>query len=498
MTNKSETMKLLPITRKEIFEQVYRNAKPNSLLAFGRMANGQDKAYPRPLIMSGPKDAAILVDNLQAKGINPSHLKWNLYGPDLLPESKERADVGKAIRDRAERLIQGGKAGYLKTHTYCLAELAILNIDLDVGREKDCERCVTAKDALETVKAMVEEGLLPPPSLIGHSGRGLYILYVLTDGQGGLPPATKGNKDAFKKAADRIIEVCRGAPCNLNPDPNSKSLVQFFKTPDSRHPKTGERISYHRWLIDENDQCLRRFTLDVLCSVEHPNDVKPSGDLSNDDQSNDVHPNNVQSPVKGSGEAGIVKRPYKKTAKARPDLPFYCRWEELCKLARHRGGIKQGDKKRTMWTSIVYNTARDALIRTKGNGGYDHARAAHEALDWTIGFSDKYFLPPMPETEIRSIAKRNRRNYKNSTLAGILKVTDGEAKAIGLKFIVPESVKKAMKADRKANSKTAQKGKRNAEIARDGQAGMTSGELASKYGLAARQIKRILASSRPA
>lgn len=487
-------MSLIPMSRREVFEELFRYSKTDSLIAYGNIRPDK-KGTPglRPLLACSPATASRTADTLEATGINPSHIRWNLYGIGILPKD-EQQDVSEALQRRLSALVDGGDPKHLFTQAYRLVELVALNVDLDVGTRKDGTKFVTAGMALEIVTKLVHFGKLPAPSMVGFSGQGLYILYVLTACKTGknhhpisaTPEARKAYQEAAEAVIGRCIRISRrfipdGYPPTLNPDMTSKSPVQSFKTPDSRHPKTGEQIRYYRFAIDGRDIELRRYTLEELKRWKIVK--KTAKTLANTSKASWY----------GSGRLNKLfdeqlqhKRKY--TPKAGQEaVPMLRRMEDLERLAIHRGQIPEG--KRSLWAMIIFNTLRDLFIRREHKGDHDSARAA--AIAGTISFNTKCFNPPLSIQDILNESTR-RRDFKNTTLVNLLCVDYTEAVKAGLRFIVPEKrrmeIEEEERRRRKLDSAATKKSIRNEQMIQDFRSGMTVKAVTMKYGLAESRV----------
>lgn len=488
------TLSLIPMSRPEVYAAVFKRARPDALVALGNLRASKrspGSIAPRALTVTRPGDASDTADTLQVHNIDPQYIRWNLYGLGILCPD-ERTDIDATMRRRLDELLGGSPPKHLLTQAYRLAELAALNVDLDVGTRKDGTKFVTADMALEAIEGMVESKALPPPSMVGFSGQGLYILYALRAAAGGstkghrtrLPKADKENQQAFKEATEGIIKRCLrvsrrfipdGYPATLNPDHSSKSPVQWFKNPDSRHPKTGDPIRYYRYAIDDHDREIRRYSLKELLKwrpvkghslPQRPPSYKDDylASLFSDE------PNTKRRYTAKDGQAAI---------------PMVRRLEDLERLALYRGSIPEG--KRSLWALIVYNTFQDAFIRSDCQG--DKERAVSEAVKATVAFSDRHFDPPLPRVDIGQIAAKSRRDFKNRTLVKLLEVDYQEATRAGLQFIIPERLKAERETLKRSTSSTARKETRNQEMIDAFRSGMTAKAVALKYGLSESRVR---------
>ena len=111
--------------------------------------------------------------------------------------------------------------------------VAVLNA---VWADLDTYRCrLSPEQALDALRALRDQGQLPAWSLEIHSGRGVWVLWLLrTDDDGDLPPeATDANKDACRRINAALVERFR----HLGADGNATDLARVARVPLTRNAK---------------------------------------------------------------------------------------------------------------------------------------------------------------------------------------------------------------------------------------------------------------------
>lgn len=516
---------LTPTDRRSLFSSLYASANASALstvLMLGEWREGK----PSPLMPAFVHEVADVAGTLTALGRPPHYIRWNPYRAcAVFPRRRkgEHIDSPEAVRrcidERMERLRRGEHVhlGHLLTGQKGLARLAALHVDLDVGDRGAKGRFPDAVDAWDIVRDMMAGGLLPAPSFVGLSGRGLSLVYALAppnDDGHGIPDASWANMAWFRVAARRLRELCgnpwgdgghappdvsrwgEGVTPSLNPDPMTANPTQPFKTPDAPHPTDSAhgRIAYYRWTgttgreastdAPRGDTSANRFTLhrlatwgmneaDALRAIATAPNGKPKSTLTRQERrAFDVHPTRPGNYRRGESF-----------------LPMQRRLDDLERLAIHRGGVGEG--MRTVWALLVASAWFPILSsRRPGEGKATWAEA--EAKAWA--FNQRHGRPPLTREEFH--VPRPLR-FRNQTIVERLGITDDEAEAAGLRWLVPPGVKALREDERKAHAPTQRKRERNAIILRQRfDEGLTIGEIARQHGITPRSVKRVTASAR--
>ena len=535
----------------DFFKDLWTPASPDGLIAFGTFKGTKTRPlpHPSPLMFSPVREAGRTLGELregkkpkeepertlgelrEPKEPNGLHfVQLNVFGHGLLPHLRERGDIGKTHRERLKALKAKGEPCFLKVCNVNLKEIAAFNLDLDVGREPAAggERLPTADEALKIVLGLVGRGDFPEPSFVGFSGRGLYAGYALAshlednekddvhtlDAIGGsqresvnhfrespygLPEASRENQKAIQGIVRGLAARCK--ELGLNPDSSAANLVQWFKCPDSLHPKTGQPIRFYL----PHGLPMRRYTLREL----EPWSLGKGSTKT-------VLP--CQSEGQGGGHRktkwGRRQRNTKRgqsqgrrnTERGQAAIrPFRKRLKDLEALASHRQPITEGQKRDT-WLWIYFNAVFAVLVRSdfKGNSLRQAARA--EAVAATASFNREFFSPPLPEAVVEDIGKGGCYRFTNETLAERLGVTLDEARSLGLECVAPlerllevrEARKARTKAARRARAKEHREAKKAFNIERLKQMrqardeGKTLKEIALAFALSTSQVKRLL------
>lgn len=99
--------------------------------------------------------------------------------------------------------------------------------------------------ALSAVLEAQDMRLIPPPSLLSLSGRGLWLFYLLVDPKTGLPPEAFPGKAAVYGALNRELRERLSASSEyLQADPNAADASRVTRVPGSRHASVNRRVEF--------------------------------------------------------------------------------------------------------------------------------------------------------------------------------------------------------------------------------------------------------------
>jgi hypothetical protein len=157
--------------------------------------------------------------------------------------------------------------------------------DIDCGRSeaeaKNALEKMTVREVQRRVEDLQDAGAIPPFSIMGHSGRGLYVLWLLRDDRPGLEkqsaPAFNWHIPLWKALQTAIENILIHA--QLPVDAQGKLITQVYRVPGSIHGGTGKRVHY--WVYMQGDEKrIITYTLQELAGLLHL--PSTSGDLPNE------------------------------------------------------------------------------------------------------------------------------------------------------------------------------------------------------------------------
>lgn len=142
-----------------------------------------------------------------------------------------------------------------------IIRLSAAFIDIDCGRSaRDC----SAEDASKGILEMVSIGLLPQPSMLQFSGRGLWAFWLLRDGQepGFSPFANAYNRELWRAIQNRAADVIVSQFPILAIDRGALDAARMTRLNGSINSSCGRRVRYEL-LSGTADEPLR-YTLEDL------------------------------------------------------------------------------------------------------------------------------------------------------------------------------------------------------------------------------------------
>ena len=146
-----------------------------------------------------------------------------------------------------------------------LRYLNCLSCDLDCGRsdldaKSDLEK-VPWRDAQRRVDNLQDMGIIPAISMMGYSGRGLYVIWLL---HGDRDPDHSARAYAHDVVTWKIIQkelMRRLLEVPLPVDLAGSLITQVYRIGGSRHSKTGERARYFIYVQADQNRRLISYTL---------------------------------------------------------------------------------------------------------------------------------------------------------------------------------------------------------------------------------------------
>jgi len=133
-----------------------------------------------------------------------------------------------------------------------LSRLNACYADIDCGRKESDEPGATLHsiEAQYRVELLAHDGVIPQPSMVAHSGRGLYTLWLLRDERNpALPPKAWDDFIAPYKAINRAI-IERLREYALPADVGAHDAARVLRIPGSVHRTAGKPVTFHVRLDD--------------------------------------------------------------------------------------------------------------------------------------------------------------------------------------------------------------------------------------------------------
>ena len=309
-----------------------------------------------------------------------------------------------------------------------VSDLAAICIDCDVGRAAGD---LTAEQAAIAVQqAALVEKTVPIPSMIGFSGRGIYVMFLLHDGQGSVPKCTKKTISEYRQVTMALSQRLS----HLKPDVGiSKNYGSWVKAPGTVDTNTGNRVQYIALFTGSGNA--PRYSFDDFMEVlQIPNAQRWM------EKQRQLESPEVLHVTEGSPPPTKPKRSGK-----RPEAPVLRQIREIELLAPHRGGIREGSRDKVC---MVYGWCCFRLLK------YDHhPNPVAGAMEMLNKFNQAHCNPPLSESEcdyafnlvktIRSDRDKDRpiKTIRTQTLVEWLEVSRTEAEVLGFVSLKPEEAK---------------------------------------------------------
>lgn len=267
-----------------------------------------------------------------------------------------------------------------------LRYLNVAYTDLDVYKAG-----VPVEQAIAAVRSMESAGTIPPASIVVRSGRGVWLMWLLTDPTTGLPPRSYARN--LRQYHD-IQQAIQRRLASVGADPNATDPVRMTRVPGSIHSGTGERVSYD---VRPNASTPHAYTLEGLAhAFGLPVNLKRS--------------TTILKPA-GGIVAGTRKQPgWLNVGRSRV--------RQLLKLQELRGGFSEGVR-----THAAFLLA--SFLSQSGQTAGAIAEQVH-ALGACC-------LPSLSRKECDSIVSstmRRRYRFTNATIADRLSITPQESEQL--------------------------------------------------------------------
>ncbi len=317
-----------------------------------------------------------------------------------------------------------------------LSRLNACYADVDCGRPETEEggADLTWRQAIKQAGELADAGVIPQPSIMARSGRGVYLLWLLRDVKEpeGLPPRAWPEKVTLFKACNRALGE-RLRANTLPADRNATDAARVLRTPGSIHRTAGRRVTY----IIQADQNGKGFVYTLPEMANFLGLLAPGGDLSEEVYSlaqpatyrKTLNPGTAPNRANGTKELN---------ARRAQDLRTLQTWRE--------GFLKRGMKYPDGTLSPGRRFTLELFCNFLRGAGMSKTEAAEALADIAKNMQPPYpsdppdMDPPIEGIIADAYATKKRRNWKTIRLCELFGVTAEVARKLELLTIRPKEV----------------------------------------------------------
>lgn len=380
------------------------------------LIHGRDDAYAAIF----RKDRNGKVENLF--GVRGDQLA-EIMTPDLLVEDIFITVNGYYVPEK-RRLDPGPVKGWIRKTNRDLRALRVVYVDLDVGRTTEQApnnpaAWLTDRDVDCQIGKLADAGVIPQPSVVVLSGRGVIVFWLLRDARNpDQPPPDLGGNRALYVKLNRALQARLS---DFAPDRSAYDATRAFRMPGSINSKVGLRVIY-RPQFDEQGLPFT-YTLGELAALL---DVEPGT------------PKTARRWTRTARKGGK----YSKRGRAGFDGLQLHRVSDIESVAQ-RQGIQQGARRKTIsiYASHLLK-AGDSIHEIKRKCAA-MARQCKPAYPSEPGEPDAAAI--VDDLTKRSGAALEWTKTQTKTLLRWLNVDADKARALQLKTIVPSEVREERK-----------------------------------------------------
>lgn len=324
------------------------------------------------------------------------------------------------------------KEKYLSRLTSCYS-------DIDCGRPESEEPGseLNWRQAQFEAGVLADKGIIPQPSIMARSGRGVYLLWLLKDEKDPKkPPAAYPEKIQLYKACNRKLNE-RIREKSLPADRGAIDAARVLRVPGSVHRKTGRRVEY----VVQLDQTGQGFVY-TLREIASFLDV-PAVESALPDSTRALAKPPQYRRTKSPGTAPLRSKGYKALHALRA--------QDLLTIESWRGGFKRRGEK---YPDGSTSPGRRRIL-TMYAGFLRGAKEPLEETEKSVKAMAVNMDPPYPSDPpdedppiikiVEDVYKANQRKWSTETLCKYLGVTDNVARNLNLQTIRPATV--AIEAD---------------------------------------------------
>lgn len=324
------------------------------------------------------------------------------------------------------------KEKHLQSLTACYA-------DVDSGRPESTEPggALGWRDALHRAGVLADSGVIPQPSIMARSGRGVYLFWLLVDErESDKLPRAFPEKLMLYKACNRALGD-RLRTHELPADSSAVDGARVLRTPDSINTKTMRRVKY----IIQGGEDGKGFVY-TLPQLAEFLDIPSTTSALPDDTRKKARPVQYRK-VLNPGSAPLRSKG--------PQSLNAMRCADLLRIEAWRGGFLRRHEAYPDGTR-AYGRRRTLELYANFLRG---AKAPQAEALVALRTMAQNMRPPWPEEGDTSSVERileteyssvKRRRYSNATLCDILNIEARIAVELDLQTIRPDSV--SMEADR--------------------------------------------------
>jgi hypothetical protein len=316
-----------------------------------------------------------------------------------------------------------------------LSKLPACYADIDCGRPESEEpgAALTWRQAQHEAELLADSGVIPQPSIMAHSGRGVYLFWLLHDPKDPTkPPDAWPDKILRYKDVNRALGE-RLRSHRLPADPLAHDAARVLRMPGSIHRKALRRVKYVIQL-DENGKGFTYTLPELATMLELP--PAPGGELPEKTRALAQPPQYRK--VKNPGSAPLRS--------AGPKTLNALRAADLLTIQAWRGGFLKRGMKYPDGHSSPGRRLMLAIYADFLKGSRENPAAALKALhDMAANMKPPYPSdPPDQDPPIEDIIKaaysRPVRKWKNEKLCKLLGITEEVARSLELQTIRPPAV----------------------------------------------------------
>jgi len=296
---------------------------------------------------------------------------------------------------------------FYKGATHVTGDLRYLNscyADLD-------HTALTFGQALQQITDLQDLGVIPPASIIGRSGKGAWLFWLLRgDEKPDQPPRAYPEKiELYLRIELALHHLLREATPELGADPNALDASRITRVPGSIHSGARRRVQYVPQILEGDTATLDRNRNGVWLTAELP--VYTLGELAEF----------LELTPERSFEQKLTKRT-KRVPERRVGLVVIAqrRLADLRTLEAARGGFVDGER----------NRAAFCLLKFLRDLGHSTEEIREEVIELAANCK-----PPLSKREITKVLERDPGKVKTEKLAVWLRVTPEETKRLPLKEI---------------------------------------------------------------
>lgn len=354
-------------------------------------------------------------------------------------------------------------------------EACAILADLDVGRDNT----ISAADAVGVTVSRALAGHIPYPSMIGYSGRGAYVLWLLREQIGTAPPVVDfRTKHLFNMITLELHRHLR----DLCVDANARRLAQWIKAPGTVDTNTGRDVVYLPFHVNGSVPLHTMEELSEFLDVETAdNEITEQPAQIAEQLRDQPAPLRYLQPVSSSRAWTWGRKAEKPERRHRTKhnaaAPLIARYRELELLMAHRRGVPDGAR----WqTCLHYHSAVWGAYAVAGD-----SRAAQEQASRQVReFNRRWCKPPMEQARLDKLQRQTKKpRFRAVTICAGLQITREEVELLELRHLLPADVRRERERDtreRREHTKTTRSTKRGVIVAAI-RAGRTNAQIKRRY-----------------